>query len=219
MNLNRRHFLRAAGVGALGAAVPGLLGETRSASAAPAAPAASPLPAAAKSASRPPLLDKALAALDTHGGRIAQRDIVGLVDFSAHSSKRRFQLVDVASGEIAATYLVAHGRGSDPGHTGYVKEFSNVPGSNASSRGAYLVSNTYYGKYGRSRRLVGLGPDNDLALDRAIVLHGASYVSPHLVDVQGRIGRSLGCFSVAEGRIQEVLDRLGEGRLLYADRA
>lgn len=218
MNINRRNFLAAAGVTTLGAAIPGLLGQSKAASLAP-APAASPLPAAAKAADRPPLLDKALAALDAQGSRITQRDLIGLVDFSAHSSEPRFQLVDVASGEIAATYLVAHGRGSDPGHSGYLESFSNVHGSNASSRGSYRIANIYYGKYGRSRRLIGLDPDNDQALDRAIVMHGADYVSPGLIDTQGRIGRSFGCFSLAQDKIGEALDRLSEGCLLYADKA
>lgn len=218
MNFDRRNFLTAAGVSALGTAVPGLLGQNKPGNLAPAT-AAPTAPAAAKAANRPPLLDKALAALDAHGSRITQRDLIGLVDFSAHSSEHRFQLVDVASGEIAASYLVAHGRGSDPKHTGYVEKFSNVHGSNASSRGSYRIANIYYGKYGRSRRLIGLDPANDEALDRAIVMHGADYVSPGLVDTQGRIGRSFGCFSLAQDKIGEALDRLGEGCLLYADKA
>lgn len=218
MNFNRRKFLGIAGVGALGAAAPGLLRESEPANAAPPSPVDQPAPAVAKPVDRPPLLDRAMTALEKHDARIAQRDLVGLVDFSAHSSERRFQLVNVTSGEIVADYLVAHGRGSDPRHTGYVETFSNVPGSNASSRGSYLVANSYYGKYGRARRLIGLDPDNDLALDRAIVIHGASYVASDLAEAQGRIGRSFGCFSVSEGDIADVLERLGEGCLLYADR-
>ena len=215
MNFDRRKFIRAAGIGAIGATVPAAISMARPVDA---ALAPSTVPAAAKAAERPPLLAKALAELDKHGARIPQRGLIGVADYSAHSSEHRFQLVDVAGGQIAASYLVAHGRGSDPAHSGFVKTFSNVSGSNASSRGSYLVANTYYGKYGRSRRLIGLERDNDLALDRAIVIHGASYVSPSLVKTQGRVGRSLGCFAFAQDKIADVLDRLGEGCLLYADR-
>ena len=217
MNLKRRNFLRAAGLTALGVAVPAVLAEGRAVSGPlPAKPTPS-MPAPVSSADRPPLLDKAIAALDRHSAKGLRRDIVGLVNFSAHSSEERFEIVDVANGEVLSRQLVAHGRGSDPAHTGYLRDFSNVMGSNASSRGAFRIANTYFGKYGRSRRLDGLDMDNDLALERAIVIHGASYVSPHLIESQGRIGRSYGCFSVEESRIEHLLDTLGENCLLFAD--
>ena len=72
------------------------------------------------------------------------------------------------------------------------------------------------GKPGPWRRLIGLDPENDMALERAIVLHGADYVSRDMAMTQGRVGRSLGCFAVALDVRDEVLARLGEGRLLYA---
>jgi hypothetical protein len=96
--------------------------------------------------------------------------------------------------------------------------FSNAPGSNASSRGAYLTANAYVGKHGPSRRLIGLDPTNDLALDRAIVIHGAAYVDPALIASQGRIGRSQGCFAFAPEAVATVMERLGEGRMIYASR-
>lgn len=219
MEFSRRVFV--------GGAVTTLAGATASAVIAapgrkvvPVAKAAAPkAPATPKAADMPPLLKKALAALDRHDRRVGNRDRIGLVDFTEHSSKKRFQLVDVASGQIIGSYLVAHGRGSDPGHTGWVKRLSNRPGSNASSSGSFVIANRYYGKHGASRRLMGLDPENNLALERAIVIHGASYVDKGLIRSQGQIGRSLGCFSVEETEIAEVLDKLGEGRLLYASEA
>lgn len=178
--------------------------------------AAPAVPAAPRLAERPPLLQKALAALDRHGSRVGNRQRIGLVDFTVHSSEKRFQLVDVANGAVLGTYLVAHGRGSDPRHTGWVERLSNRPGSNASCPGSFVVASRYYGKHGVSRRLMGLDPENNLALERAIVIHGASYVDHSLISAQGQIGRSLGCFAVAENQIAEVLHDLGEGCLLYA---
>ncbi|MEJ2411191.1 MAG: murein L,D-transpeptidase catalytic domain family protein [Novosphingobium sp.] len=174
------------------------------------------VPAVPKAADRPPLLTKALAALDVHGSRVGSRERVGLVDFAEHSSEKRFQIVDVANGRIVGSYLVAHGRGSDPRHTGWVERLSNRPGSNASSAGSFVIANRYYGKHGASRRLMGLDLQNNLALERAIVIHGAAYVDRNLVRSQGQIGRSLGCFSVAQSQIAGVLEHLGEGSLLYA---
>lgn len=162
------------------------------------------------------LLPMAMAALDRHSAAIAHRDLIGLVNFSAHSRLPRFQLVDVAAGRVVSTMLVAHGSGSDPGNSGWVQRFSNRPGSNASSPGAFVTGESYVGKHGRSRKLRGLEPHNNLAEPRAIVIHGANYVDPILVAMQGRIGRSQGCFAVSRGDIGELLARLGPGRLLFA---
>jgi hypothetical protein len=172
---------------------------------------------AAAQAELPPLLAEALAALDRHP--IAARDRLALVDFSLPSREARFHLVDVAGGRIEQSWLVAHGSGSDPAHTGLLHYFSNVPGSNASSDGAYVTADPYVGQHGRSQRLIGLDPSNDMAMSRAIVIHGAAYVDPALIEAQGRIGRSQGCFAFEQGEVARVMERLGEGRLIYAGKA
>ena len=164
------------------------------------------------------LLEEAKAALDAHAGTFVHRDRIGLADFSLASREPRFHIVDLASGRIERSYLVAHGSGSDPAGTGMLHRFSNEPGSYATSRGAYLTAGTYIGKYGRSQRLVGLDADNSLALDRAIVVHGAPYVDPDLIPRQGRIGRSQGCFAFELASVGEVMAQLGEGRMIYAGR-
>lgn len=162
------------------------------------------------------LLPQARAAMDRHSALIANRDIVGLVDFSAPSRATRFYLLDTGAGQVISTHLVAHGRGSDPVNSGWVQRLSNQPGSFASCQGAFLTGNAYVGEHGRSRRLIGLDPENNMAESRAIVIHAASYVDPGLIPVQGRIGRSQGCFAVSRREIDDVLELLGPGRLLYA---
>ena len=164
----------------------------------------------------PPLIEEALAALEEHSAQVAHRDRIGVVDFSLPSSEPRFHIVDVATGRIERSWLVAHGSGSDPTGTGMVQSFSNRLGSNATSRGAYLTANPYHGKYGRSQRLIGLDRENDMAMDRAIVIHGAPYVDASLIPLQGRIGRSQGCFAFELGEVAAVMDVLGEGRMIYA---
>ena len=67
-------------------------------------------------------------------------------------------------------------------------------------------------------RLEGLGPTNDNAAARAIVVHGAWYVSDEIVTHFGMLGRSEGCLAVATSSLDEVLGRLGPGRLIYADK-
>ncbi len=162
------------------------------------------------------VLGEALTALERHRDRIAFADRIGIADYTAHSREYRFHIADVEAGEITKSYLVSHGRGSDPANSGFAERFSNVPGSNASSRGSYLTGQAYVGKHGRSRRLHGLEPENDRAFDRAIVIHGASYVDEAMARNTGRVGRSLGCFAFEQSEIGDVLELLGEGRLLYA---
>lgn len=144
------------------------------------------------------------------------RDMIGVVDFSIRSCEPRFHIVDAANGRVTKSLLVAHGKGSDPSNSGWAERFSNRPGSNASSVGSFLTGETYHGKHGRSQRLHGLDEANDLAFDRAIVIHGASYVDAGMAQSQGRVGRSLGCFSVERNEIDQVIDLLGPGRLLFA---
>jgi hypothetical protein len=65
-------------------------------------------------------------------------------------------------------------------------------------------------------RLQGLDPTNSNAEARAIVVHGAPYVSPTMAREHGKLGRSEGCFAFDESILSEVLSRLGPGRLLVA---
>jgi len=68
-------------------------------------------------------------------------------------------------------------------------------------------------------RLEGLDSSNSNALSRAIVVHGAWYVNEHVIDTSGMLGRSQGCFAVAESSWPEIMATLGPGRLIYAGKA
>lgn len=171
----------------------------------------------AASAIPPELLRRALAARELHGARITAHDLFAVVDFSRASREPRFHIVDTLSG-AATSLLVAHGRGSDPGHSGWLQRFSNMPGSAASSEGAYLTGVPYVGAHGRSRRLVGLDPSNSNAEPRAVVIHAAWYVGSEMVRDHGKLGRSEGCLVVSESDLDMVLERLGPERLIYADK-
>ena len=63
----------------------------------------------------------------------------------------------------------------------------------------------------------GSSTGNDQAYDRAIVIHGAPYVSEKFARKQGRIGRSLGCPALSEGIAREVIDTVKGGHgLVFA---
>ena len=166
----------------------------------------------------PGLLRRALDALELHRDLISHRDFLGIADFSLPSRSPRFHLLNLTDGSVRS-HWVAHGRGSDPAHTGWLARFSNEPRSNATSAGAYRTDASYLGAHGHSMRLVGLDPTNSNAAARAIVVHGAWFVSDEMIGRCGMLGRSEGCFAVSNASLDEVLTRLGPGRLIYAGKA
>jgi hypothetical protein len=205
INRDRRRFLTAAAIGAGGLLMPRMLGSSARAA----------VFATVDSGPTAPLLAHAAAALARHGSQITHDDVVGLADFSPASRAARLHLVDMKRRQVAS-YLVAHGRGSDPTHTGYLHRFSNENGSNCTSEGAYRTADYYTGAHGHSMRVEGLEATNSNALSRAIVVHGAWYVSEAMIRQHGMLGRSEGCFAVAEEDLPTVLNTLGPGRLLVA---
>ncbi len=226
MSLNRREMLR------LGAASAGGLLLSSAASSQvltssifatppvlldPLAPVpAAPVAPAAPTGINPQLLAKAKAALDSRQW-IRHRDFIGIVDFAAGSHEPRFHVVHLPSGHVES-HRVAHGRGSDPEHVGYVERFSNDFGSHASSNGAYITGDTYDGKYGHSMKVHGLDWSNNHAEARAIVIHNAWYAEDDMIAQHGKLGRSEGCFAFSRKSQWDVMQRLGDGRMIYADK-
>ena len=164
------------------------------------------------------LLRRALDALEQHRDAIVHQDFIGVADFSLPSRMPRFHVVKLADGSVSS-HLVAHGRGSDPTHTGWLERFSNEARSNATSAGAYRTGDFYMGAHGHSIRLDGLDPTNSNAASRAIVVHSAWYVSEEMAGTRGMLGRSQGCFAVAGTSLDDIMTRLGPGRLIYAGKA
>jgi hypothetical protein len=224
MSLNRREMLRlgAAGAGGLllssaaaSNAIPSALIRRPLAPVAPVPPLA-PAPFVPAGVN-PALFARAKAALDSHGALIRHRDVIGVVDFSMDSGHQRFHLIDLASGRVES-HAVAHGRGSDPDHSGFVELFSNQFGSYATSNGTYITADTYEGKYGHSMKVRGLDVTNNNAESRAIVIHNAWYAEPEMIAQHGKLGRSEGCFAFSRASQWRVMDRLADGRMIYADK-
>ncbi|WP_374079515.1 murein L,D-transpeptidase catalytic domain family protein [Bdellovibrio bacteriovorus] len=155
-------------------------------------------------------LEKALTYYDVYYNKISNKNYLTVIDFTQSSNNKRMYVVDMKSG-VVTRYLVAHGKGSDPSHTGMAKKFSNIEGSNMSSIGMYVTGGEYSGKHGRSMRLVGLEKTNDQAMDRAIVVHGAWYVDPQYKP----LGRSQGCPAVEQKYINTVVSQLKGGSVYY----
>lgn len=224
MGLNRREVLRWGAVGAAGAmlssaassvGLPSIVYAPPPVPRDPLAPLAPVQPAPV--GLNPVLFQKAKAALDSHRYQARARDLMGIVDFSKASSEARFHLVDLMNGTVES-HLVAHGRGSDPDHSGFVERFSNDFGSYATSNGAYTTGDYYDGKYGLSMKVQGLDWSNSNAEARAIVIHNAWYAEPEMIAQHGKLGRSEGCFAFSRASQWDVMRRLAGGRLIYADK-
>lgn len=165
---------------------------------------------------RKELMDRAMAALDIHDHRITRRDRMYLVDFKKFSGEERLYELDLEGGAITLM-RTSHGRGSDPAHTGFPTTFSNQPDSHMSSVGAYATAGASHGpQQGPNVLLDGLEYTNNLARERAIIIHGADYADPAFLAREGKLGRSYGCFSVAHADLPALRERMGEGRLLFA---
>ena len=223
--LNRREMLRLGAMGAAGAVISSsALSQTFQGLVTPPAPGTNAVPQSpfaqrpvltAPEGIDPQLFARAKAALDQH--RIYARDTIGIVDFSKPSSEPRFHLVDLASGQVES-HRVAHGRGSDPAHSGYLERFSNDFGSYATSNGTYTTGDYYQGKYGLSMKVNGLDWSNNNAESRAIVIHNAWYAEDDMIPLHGMLGRSEGCFAMSRDSQFKVMRKLAGGRMIYADK-
>ena len=137
-----------------------------------------------------------------------------VIDYSKPSSQKRLWVYDLTTRELLYEELVAHGQGSG---ANLATEFSNQPDSHQTSLGLFVTDQTYVGRNGYSLRLDGLDKGvNDRARERAIVMHGAPYVSPGFVKANGRLGRSHGCPAVSDAVARDLIDKVKGGGLVFA---
>lgn len=147
-------------------------------------------------------------------GLVRRRDLLTVIDYSLPSSQPRLFVFDLAARKLLFRELVAHGKNSGGD---IAKNFSNSSGSLATSLGLFVTAETYVGTNGYSLRLRGLEEGvNDMAWHRAIVMHGAYYVSKDAIRVLGRLGRSWGCPAVRSEIAEELIDTLRGGSAIFA---
>jgi hypothetical protein len=138
---------------------------------------------------------------------------LAVIDFSLPSTEQRLWVFDLKHQKLLFKELVSHGRGSGNAEA---ESFSNIPESYQSSIGLFRTLNSYYGRNGYSLRLKGLEAGvNDLAYQRAIVIHGADYVSENFIEQTGRLGRSHGCPAVRQEVAIKLIDSLKENQYLF----
>jgi ribosomal protein S17 len=139
--------------------------------------------------------------------------VLTIIDYRKASKNKRFFVINLVEKRVLYSTLVAHGKGSG---AQFAELFSNKPGSLKSSIGFFITDDSYYGKHGYSLKLQGVEPGvNDKAMQRAIVIHGASYVSESFIKRYGRLGRSWGCPALPEEITRQVIDEIKGGSCLF----
>lgn len=139
-----------------------------------------------------------------------------IIDYSQPSSQRRLWVVDLSSHRILFHELVSHGRNSGLGN--YATAFSDRQNSLQSSLGVYVTGpQPYSGHFGYALRLQGLEPGfNNHAAARAIVMHGANYVTDEYVQQHGQAGHSWGCLALNPAVVKPVIDTIKGGTVIVA---
>ena len=146
-------------------------------------------------------------------GKLKNDKVLTIIDFTQPSYKKRLFIIDISNFKLLFNTYVAHGQ-----NTGkeYAKLFSNKPESHQSSLGFYVTSGTYSGSNGFSMYLKGMENGfNNRASERAIVMHGADYVSEQYIRSQGYIGRSHGCPAVPEKLNKPIIEKIKNGSCLF----
>ena len=154
------------------------------------------------------------AACARQAGAVINDRLLTVIDYSRPSTDPRLWVLDLARERVLFEERVAHGQGSGDN---YATRFSNLDGSHQTSLGLFRTADTYVGTNGYSLRLDGLEPGvNDRARDRAIVMHGAPYVSDGNIRALGRLGRSHGCPALRQAIARKVIDTIKDGSLVFA---
>lgn len=151
--------------------------------------------------------------LDYNSGRIVNTASAVIVDYSRPSVEKRLLLLDLNSGAVERHY-VSHGINSGVIEA---RRFSNVVDSWQSSLGFYYAIGTYKSqKNGLSLYLEGIDRSNDASKERAIVLHGAKYVSEDFIRQNGRLGWSEGCMAVGLDVAPRLIEMLKVGSVVLS---
>jgi hypothetical protein len=135
---------------------------------------------------------------------LANDSVLTIIDFSLPSDRKRLWVIDIHHHKVLENSLVAHGKASG---MLLAESFSDIPQSHQSSLGFFITGSTYIGKHGYSLILEGIEKGiNENARKRAIVFHGASYVSTDFVKKNGRLGRSFGCPALPPEQNTRIID-------------
>lgn len=143
----------------------------------------------------------------------SDNEIISIADYSLSANQKRLWIIDLRSKKVILSTYVAHGQGTGEE---YATEFSNRENSHQSSLGFYVTGDTYMGEHGLSLHLHGMDNGyNSAAYERAVVIHGAAYVSEDFIRANKRLGRSWGCPAVSNELSAEIINTVKDGTCLF----
>ena len=132
-----------------------------------------------------------------------RKDYVIIVDYRKSIFSERLFVIDMKSGEVVISSTVSHAWNS-----GVLKptDYSNISGSNKTSKGNYITRGTKYGAFGYSMIIDGLDNGvNNKAKSRYIIFHS---------DTKMKTKWSNGCFATPEETNKKIIDLTKNGVLV-----
>jgi len=146
-------------------------------------------------------------------GLLRKSSVLSICDFSQSSSNQRLYVIDVRNRKVLYRTYVAHGINSGEE---FANSFSNKMESCKSSLGFYITTKTYTGINGMSLRIEGVDRGfNDNAARRAIVIHGATYVSQRILRKYGVMGTTFGCPAIPSEMTTQIIPVVKNGSCFY----
>ncbi len=130
-----------------------------------------------------------------------KKDFVVIVDFRKNTFSKRLYLLDMTKRKVILNCQVTHAKASG---LLYAKSYSNTPGTEKSSYGAFLSKYSRPGRYGYSMVISGLDKGiNDNVEKRVMIFHPT------------RVPWSKGCFATSKENNKIIIDHIKNGRLIY----
>jgi hypothetical protein len=146
-------------------------------------------------------------------GLLRKSSVLSICDFSQSSSNQRLYVIDVRNRKVLYRTYVAHGINSGEE---FANVFSNKMESCKSSLGFYITKQTYNGVNGMSLRIEGVDKGfNNNAYKRAIVIHGATYVSQRILRKYGVMGTTFGCPAIPSEMTSQIIPVVKNGSCFY----
>jgi hypothetical protein len=146
-------------------------------------------------------------------GLLHRSNILSICDFSQSSGNQRLYVIDVRNRRLLYRTYVAHGINSGEE---FAISFSNRMESCKSSLGFYITKRTYSGINGVSLRIEGVDRGfNDNAAKRAIVIHGANYVSKRILNKYGVMGTTFGCPAIPSEMTSQIIPVVKNGSCFF----
>lgn len=132
-----------------------------------------------------------------------RKDLVIIIDYRKNILSDRLFVINLNTGKIIIESTVSHAWNS-----GFMKptKYSNLPGSEKSSKGNYITLGTKYGKFGYSMIIKGIdGKINNNAQSRTIIFHSNRKMKTKW---------SKGCFATPEVTNKKIINMTKNGTLV-----